>query len=283
MVQDNQLNTVFPVVMVPPVVFVKCTPGANLTIAVTGRDARPVKNAIRFAQETGSRKISIVDEESNPDESIAILVEVLSTSSLSFSVKIIGRLEPTGSLEMNLEREFLIGRFSELHDSATTEGERLRAVTQSVCELLRNQIMDIGESGKDQLSNRLSEATHVFGSMERNILFASTSDEVARLLTTYRTFERFSFLIMQVITIPVPSALVMLRTRDTLHRIEILQGMLRQVPPRQNIIRLTDMQSANTLGEVLRFHSKLSTFLFIIVLLFAMYLKGSGYFDYRYR
>lgn len=248
----------------------KCIPGCSALVELDRSNADLSENGTRLARESGSNRVCLTIPDQGVVRNTYLLGEVLHLGGGSARVKILSRLVSLSPAEMNMQRECLVGRFETLEDMIPSSRERVIDILMRLKEALERRFLVMGDAGRMQMVNALSERSAFMERVERLYMISYERSEIREVLSNYSAFEKLSFLLMALVELSPEASNILLASRDTANRFE---AILAAVESRPRFNRSNQ--------ELLRFNSKISALGLIVALILLLVLKGMGFLDTR--
>jgi hypothetical protein len=148
--------------------------------------------------------------------------------------------------------------------------ERVIDILMRLKEALERRFLVMGDAGRMQMVNALSERSAFMGRVERLYMISYERSEIREVLSNYSAFEKLSFLLMALVELSPEASNLLLASRDTANRFEAILVTV-ESQPRFN----------RSNQELLRFNSKISALGLIVALILLLVLKGMGFLDTR--
>ena len=235
---------------------------------------------LQFVRASGSNLVALHAAGEDADRRVCMLAEVINLAGHRLHVRTISRLAAMGSFEIHPSGH-MAGRFELVTDTPLDDEETDRCV-RSLCQItqeLQRQWLLIGDAGKSRIISKLSEISpSLLGSTERNYLNCRSDDEVRSLLSSYRSFEKLSFLLIVVSVANARARELMISGRDTVRRLDAVLAVLRKPGT------LISIDAGNGVrgGDLLRFNTGLSAIALLLILIIVLVLKGSGVLNFSH-
>jgi hypothetical protein len=273
---NNACCIVLPVIIVPFEAHARFLPDSIFELTADDASREKIKGAIEFSRVSGSNKVCVMAAESDQIRSLGIvgLVENYSERRIRLQTQL--RCEFLQPYELNPSGTHYIVKVRLVSDDEIPDNSHtVDTLIEAKIELNR-KLFFLGEAGTSQLLSRLSTVhPGLVGSVEREFLICSDTSELRRILVNYRSLEKLSFFLVAVLHLDQQTLHVVVDTRNTNRRLEILLGKMRASASPLSVSEVSSGPAVN----LLRLNNIASAAFFLLALLFILFIKGTGYLE----
>lgn len=267
---------VLPIVLLPHAVHSRFYPGSVIEVSIPPESKELVDGAVRFARDSGSNKVCVmaVSEENLRSLGAIGRVETYMNGTINILTEI--RCELLQSYELDESGSHYRGKVRQVSDDEIPDNDRVvDTLIQTKTELNRKVLLPLGDAGTFQLLSRIS-LLHpgLLGSVERTFVSSNDLFELRRVLQNYNSMEKLSFFLASLMPFDEGTRHLLVDVRDTQRRIDTVLARLRS----------SVSQSSNIVAVgLLRVNSRLSAFVFLLLVILVLLIKGSGYLEFTTR